>query len=358
MKQQESWMVRLGLALALAVVLALGAPHRAAADELRVFKFASVGAKPAAASELYFGLGLEKGWFKEAGIDFQVIRMAPPVAYPAIASGEIDGTYFAASAAIAHLRGAPLVVAYYPQFSVDWSLIVDPKKIKSPKDFEGARCVASTGAKSATHVAWAAMIDHIGGDPYGFQPVGLNQPAPFWIEALRVGTAPCMMGFDGAWASEALREGYKMLAYLPDVKPMQTHGLAVSEAAYKDPAKRKLLVDVIGVFLRAQDYVRDKANREEIASTIQRWMGSPQGMQKVDYETAVDDLLKLIPPKGVIDDHQVLANGFEEGVKYKIYDPKEFGQNTGHVDLVKAGAIDQSVVKEAYDRGGPLYRAH
>jgi ABC-type nitrate/sulfonate/bicarbonate transport system substrate-binding protein len=358
MRQWTSNKGRLGLACAVIAALAAGWASGAAAEELRVFKFATIGAEPAAASELYFGLALEKGWFKEAGIDFQATRMPPPVAYPAIASGKIDGTYFAASAAIAHLRGAPLVVVYYPQYSVDWSLIVDPRKIKSPKDFAGARCVASTGAKSATHVAWAAMIDHIGGDPYAFQPVGLNQPAPFWIEALRVGTAPCMMGFDGAWASEAMREGYKMLAYLPDVKPMQTHGLAVSEATLKDPVKRKLLVDVIGVFLRSQDYVRDKSHRDEIAATVQRWMGSPKGMQRPDYEAAVDDLIKLIPPKGVVEDHQILANGFQEGLKYKIYDPKEFGQFAADTDLVKAGAIDQSVVKEAYDRGGPLYRAH
>ena len=334
----------------LAAVLVWGA---ASAQELRTFRFGTIGEKPTAANELFFALALEKGWFKEAGIDFKPLRMQPNVAYPSLASGDIEGTYFAASAAVAALRGAPLAVVYYPQYSVDWSLVVDPKKVKTPKDLAGVRCVASSGAKSATQIAWAAMIASVGGDPKNFQAIGLGQPPPFWIEALRVGTAECMMGYDAAWAGQAKREGFNVLAELPNVKPMQSHGLAVSKTALGDAKKRELIVDVLGVFLRTQDYI--KANRAEAAETVRRWMGSIKGIETEDYLAAVDSSIKLTPPKGHFEDEKIMANMLNVAMDYGIYDPKEFREDPRTVDLVKVGAIDQSLVKEAYARGAPAY---
>lgn len=123
----------------------LGATTVAAQD--RPYRFASFGDKPTSAAELYFGLALEKGWFKEAGIDFQVRRMLASVAYPAIVAGEMDGALYGGSAAVAALRGVPLVYAYIDQISSPWSLIVDPKKIATPKDFKGATCVATTARR-------------------------------------------------------------------------------------------------------------------------------------------------------------------------------------------------------------------
>lgn len=344
---------RLTVALSLIATLMISV-SQTAAQELRNFRYASIGDKPTAANELFFALGLEKGWFKEAGIDFRPSRMLVNVAYPAIVSGEIEGTYYAASAAVAALRGVPLTVVYYPQFSVDWALVVDPRKIKSPRDLAGVRCVATTGAKSAPHVAWAAMIGAVGGDPRNFQPIGLGQPPPFWIEALRVGTAGCMLGYDSAWTGQAVREGFKVLAYLPDVKPMQSHGLAVGQAATKDAKKRELIVDVLGVILRTQDYI--KANRAEAAEVVRRWMGAPQDMQAEDFLAAVDAAIRLMPPQGHFEDEKILGNMLAVGLDHGIYDPKEFRADPRTADLVKFGAIDQSLVKEAYARGAPLYQ--
>jgi hypothetical protein len=333
----------------------LAAAGPANAQQLRPFKFASVGDKPTSAAELYFGLGLEKGWFKEVGVDFQLRRMFSNVAYPAIVSNDIDGALYGTSAGIAALRGVPLVVAYFDQVSSAWSLVVDPKKIKSPKDFKGARCVATTGAKTATHIAWAAMIDSIGGDPKSFQAVGIGQPPPFWLEALRTGTAECMLGFDAAWTGLAQREGYKSLAYLPDVSPMQANGLSVSRAALKDPARRELIKDVIGVFLRSHAYIRDTRNHAEIAGIVRNWMGSPAGLQQQDYEAAVVEIAKLAPPKGFIENEAVLDNMLKASLKYEIYDAKEFKVDPAK-GMTAAGVVDQSAAKEAAAWGAPRFR--
>lgn len=339
-----------------AAALFLVSAQGARADALRPFRFAALGDAPGGSSELFYGLGLEKGWFKDVGIDFQVRRTLANVAYAGIAAGEIDGTYFAASAVLAALRGAPLVAVYFPQPSVDWSLVVDPKKIKTPKDFTGARCVAGTGAKTATHVAWAAMIASIGGDPHGFQPVGLGQPAPYWIEALRVGTAACMMGFDGFWTRQAEHEGFKTLAYLPNVEPMQSHGLAVGKAAMAEPAKRRLIADVIGVFLRAQAYITAPEHRAEIAALVRKWMGAPKGLSSEDYLAAVNDMVKLYPPKGYIEDQGVFSDMLVTALKYGIFDRNDFPPGQIGIDPVEAGAVDQSVVREVAGWGPPLYR--
>lgn len=337
------------------VAAALAAGSLAHAQD-RPYKFASVGDKPTSAAELYFGLALEKGWFKEAGIDFQVRRMLANVAYPAIVAGEIDGAFYGGSAAVAALRGVPLVFAYMDQLSSPWSLVVDPKKIASPKDFKGATCVATTGAKTATHIAWAAMIDSIGGDPRSFQAKGIGQPPPFWLEALRVGTAECMLGFDAAWTNAAKREGYRQLAYLPDVSPMQTNGLAVARAAMTDPKRRALVADVIGVFLRTHHYIRDEKNRAEVAGILRGWMGAPKGLEPADYEAAVAEIARLAPPKGTIDSDATLDNMLKASLKYDIYDAKEFKIDPTKTSLTAAGIIDQSAVREAYAWGAPRFK--
>ncbi|MSQ71946.1 MAG: hypothetical protein EXR27_11750 [Betaproteobacteria bacterium] len=356
MKRMQTAGSRQLLALCVGLSLAVGQSGMSGAQELRPYKFASVGDKPTSAAELYFGLGLEKGWFKEAGIDFQVRRMLANVAYPAIVSNDIDGALYGSSAAIAALRGVPLVVAYLDQISSPWSLVVDPKKIKTPKDLKGARCVAATGAKTATHIAWAAMIDSIGGDPRAFQAVGIGQPPPFWLEALRTGTAECILGFDAAWTGVAQREGYKALAYLPDVSPMQTNGLSVSSAALKDPKRRELLKDVIGVFLRSHAYIRDMKNRSEVAGIVRNWMGSPKALQNEDYEAAVAEIVRLAPPKGYIENESLLDNMLKASLKYDIYDAKEFKVDVSKVSMSAAGVVDQSVAREAAAWGAPRFR--
>jgi len=353
MKHRKYWpglLVKTVCSLALLGASALGGAHAA---ELKTFKFASVGDKPTSAAELYYGLGLEKGWYKEVGVDFQVVRMFSSVAYPAILSGEVDGTLYAASSAVAALRGAKLAVVFEDPVSVPWSLVVDPKKIKTPQDLKGARCVAATGAKTAMHIAWAALIDSIGGDPRNFQPVGLGQPTPYWIEALRSGTAPCMMGFDAAWTGQAEREGFKALAYLPDVMSMPGNGMTVAQAALKDPARREVIKNVLSVFLRAQDYVRDPANRTELAGIVAKWMGNPKGIEQKDYENVIDELAKLLPPKGYLEDEQIFGNMIRVAIKYGIYDAKEFSQDPTTTDLVKEGVVDQSLLKEVLKRGNP-----
>jgi ABC-type nitrate/sulfonate/bicarbonate transport system substrate-binding protein len=257
---------------------------------------------------------------------------------------------------VAGLRGAPLVAVFYDAVSGPWSLVVDPKKIKTPKDFAGARCVAATGNKTATHIAEAAMIESLGGDPRAFQSIGLGQPPPFWIEALRVGSAECMIGFDAAWTGQAVREGYKVLAYLPKAWPMHTSGLAVAQATLKDPKKRALTVDVISVFLRAQAYVRAKENRAELAEMLRRWMGAPKGMQTEDYEAALAEMATLYAPKGYIEDDKAFSTMLTAAIKYGIFDPKEFRHDPTTVNFVKAGVVDQTLAKEAALRGGPHYR--
>lgn len=200
------------------------------------------------------------------------------------------------------------------------------------------------------------MIDSIGGDPRGFQAKGIGQPPPFWLEALRVGTAECMLGFDAAWTNAAKREGYRQLAYLPDVSPMQTNGLAVARAALADPKRRALLADVIGVFLRSHHYIRDTKNRAEIAGMLRAWMGAPKGLESGDYEAAVAEIARLAPPKGYVENEATLENMLKASLKYDIYDPKEFKVDPTKTSLVAAGIIDQSAAREAAAWGAPRFR--
>ena len=109
------------------------------------------------------GVASKRGFFKDEGLDVEVIRMNANVSIPALSTGDIDYTMVFASVIRGALRGLPMkVVASFMDSSIHM-LIARPEH-KAVKDLKGKTLGVSTFGATAD-VAARMMIRHSGVDP-------------------------------------------------------------------------------------------------------------------------------------------------------------------------------------------------
>lgn len=141
---------------ALVFFLAFPSPLRAD-DKIRV-SISSVDV-----SFLTAGVALKRGFFKEEGLDADVIRMNANVSITALANGDIDYTLIFGSVVRAALRGFPVRVVASFMDSSTHTLIAQPE-YKSVKDLKAKILGVSSFGATADVVA-RMMIKHFGIDP-------------------------------------------------------------------------------------------------------------------------------------------------------------------------------------------------
>ena len=134
----------------------LGSVH--AADKIRVGYPAPVG------NFLTLPLAQKRGFFKEEGLDAEIIRIRPPASYAALANGDIDYfTGIGGAAVAAATRGVPIrvVACYVP--TLPFMLIARPE-IKSVQELKGKTIMIGVAGSSPDLIA-RMMLKHFGLDP-------------------------------------------------------------------------------------------------------------------------------------------------------------------------------------------------
>jgi ABC-type nitrate/sulfonate/bicarbonate transport system substrate-binding protein len=114
-------------------------------------------------SFLTAGVASKRGFFKDEGLDVEVIRMNANVSIPALSTGDIDYTMVFASVIRGALRGLPIKVVASFMDSSTHMLIARPEH-KAVKDLKGKILGVSTFGATAD-VAARMMIRHSGIDP-------------------------------------------------------------------------------------------------------------------------------------------------------------------------------------------------
>jgi len=109
------------------------------------------------------GLAVKRGFFKEEGIEAEVIRMNANVAITALASGDTDYTMIFGSVVRAAIRGLPVRVVASLIDGSTHALIARPE-FKSARELKGKTLgVQAYGATD--HVAASMMLKNLGLDP-------------------------------------------------------------------------------------------------------------------------------------------------------------------------------------------------
>ncbi|HEX9442824.1 MAG TPA: ABC transporter substrate-binding protein [Candidatus Binatia bacterium] len=251
------------------------------------------------------GIAQKKGFFREEGLEAEVIRMNANVAIAALAGGDVDYTMVFGSVVRAALRGLPVkVVASFIDSSTH-ALIARPE-YKSVKDLKG-RTMGVQAYGATDHLAAAMMLRHFGLDPEkDLKTVALG-PAAARLAALKEGIVDVAVISPPADA-EAKKLGFSILARGYEVFNFPFVGLGTQVKKIQerpDEVKR-----TIKALIRANRYLRQ--NRDGAVQVLADWGRTEPGLAAAAYDSSykVYNLDGSIPEDGL---RAVIEQARQEG---------------------------------------------
>ena len=114
-------------------------------------------------SNLTVGVAQTRDFFKQEGIDAEIVRMNPNVATMALVSGDVDYTTLIGSVIGANLKGARLKMIACSQDRTPLAFVARPE-FKSVKDLKG-KTIAVGSYGSTPDIVARMVVKHFGLDP-------------------------------------------------------------------------------------------------------------------------------------------------------------------------------------------------
>src|SRR4030095_719304 len=260
-----------------------------AADKIRI------GVPEFNAQFLPLAVAEKRGFFKEDGLQGEIIRINPTVALAALVGGELDYWTGIGNSVAAAIQGAPLrVLACYVPGSP--SALISRPEFKSVPELQG-KAVGLNTSGGALESIGRLIFKHFGLDPdkeIKFLPLGTNERR---FSAMKQGLTAGTMGsppldFLGK------KMGFVVLARAYELFSYPTSGVIASARKIKekpDEVKR-----VIAAGMKATRYIRE--NREGTIQFMTEW-------SKIDKEMATatyDSVLMLFNDDGSVPDKGLL----------------------------------------------------
>jgi NitT/TauT family transport system substrate-binding protein len=276
-------------------------------------------------SYLAAGVAVNKGFFKEEGLDPEIIRMNFNVAMSALINGEVDYTMIFGSVVRAAIRGIPVKVVAVLIDSPPYTIISRPE-IKSVKALAGRRL--GIGVYGSTNdVVARMMLEQSGINPdkdvritaFGFDSARLA--------ALREGLVDAALIAPPADA-QGRRAGFNVIARASDFFRFPHIGLGTSNRVIKE--KGQELKKVMKALLKANRFIRDQ--RDESIKVLMDWGRSDRESAADGY----DSTWPLFSPDGSMP---------EDGMRLVIDDAKKALKVTRQVPLSEVA--DLTILREA-----------
>src|SRR6266446_4944139 len=263
----------------LTVLLLGGSAH--AADKIRI------GVPELNAQFAPLALAEKKGFFREDGLQGEVIRINPTVALAALVSGELDYWTVIGNSAAAAIQGVPLrVLACYVPGSPS-ALIARPE-FKSVQELKG-RAIGLNTSGGALESVGRLIFKHFGLDPdkeIKFLPLGTNERR---FSAMKQGLTAATMG-SPPLDYLGKKMGFVVLARAHELFSYPTSGMVASVKKIKerpDEIKR-----VIKAGIKANRYIRE--NRDGTLPVLLEWLKIDREMATATYDSSLksfsDDL--------------------------------------------------------------------
>ena len=224
---------------ALLLVLILGLPlpplgHAQAPLQKVVVTYSS---RSIASIDLF--IAQERGFFREEGLDAQLVQVRATAAIAAIVSGEVHALGSIGSAIRAIPRGAPIkVLAVSLRRPVFW--LVTRPELKTFADLKG-KVMGTTTLGGSQHTAGVRMLRRAGFNPDKDITVVLGGDVPTQLQALVNGSV--QVGILSPPTVIVARDKYKMniLASAMEEFTSLQNGLGVLEKNVKDPLAKRIL---------------------------------------------------------------------------------------------------------------------
>jgi len=270
-------------------------------------------------------LAEKRGFFREDGLQAEVIRINPTVALAALVSGELDYWTVIGNSVAAAIQGVPLrVLACYVPGSP--SALISRPEFKSVPELKGKAVGLNTSGGALESIA-RLMFKHFGLDPdkeIKFLPLGTNERR---FSAMKQGLTAATMGsppldFLGK------KMGFIVLARAHELFSYPTSGVVASVKKIKE--KPEEVKRVIKAGIKANRYIRQ--NRESTIQFMMEWSKTEKEMATAGYESVV----KLFNDDGSVP---------EKGLLLVIEELKRLGKVEREISLTEVA--DLSILRDA-----------
>lgn len=237
------------------------------------------------------GVAQHKGFFKDEGLEADIVVMSAPASLAALSNGDIDYTLLTGSVIRGAIRGLPMRIAAGLMTSSAHVFLARPE-IKSIKDLSGKR-IGLAGFGDATHVLARMILAKQGIDPdKEVQFIGLGSDSGRF-NALQQNLAD-MVVTSPPWDFEGKQLGYNILARAYEHVNYPLAGVGVNLKSLQ--SNRTQVKRVVKSLVRASRFMRE--NREESVKILIAW-----GKGKPEHAYAsYDSTVKVISADGSIPD--------------------------------------------------------
>jgi NitT/TauT family transport system substrate-binding protein len=275
-------------------------------------------------SFLQAGVAAKKGFFRDEGLDVEVIRMSPPVSIAALISGDLDYNAIFGSSVRAAVRGLPIkVLASFVNGSTH-ALIAQPG-ITSAKELRGKTLGVGT-VGDTSDISARMMIRHFGVDPekeMKILAVGRDFARLTALKEKLIDVAVTSPPAD----TQGRKMGFNVLARAYEILRVPFIGLSATDRKIRErPEEAKRTLKAL---LRANRYMRE--DRAGAIQTLIEW-------GKVDRENATaayDSSVEVLNLDGNIP---------EEGLRIVIDQAKKDAKITR--DIAFTDIADLSILRE------------
>ncbi len=269
-------------------------------------------------------VAMQKGFYKDEGLEVDKVQMQPAVAVKALMSGDIDYLLAWGSAVRAAVTGIPIKAVAGMASRPLHVLMVRPE-IKTAKDLRGKTIGVDSVAGTVDYLSRLA-VRHFGMEPNRDVTIIVTGESPTRLAALRSGSVDAT-AIDVAFAVKAEEEGFKRLLYLGDIIEMPLSGIAVMEK--KLQTQREQVKRVVRATLRGTRFMTQ--NRAEAVPMLSDYLRITPAQAAKAYDTSMNSFTD----DGIISDN---------GVKLDVQLTKERLKMTKDIPLSQL--VDWSLVKE------------
>lgn len=259
--------------------------HASAADKIRV------SVTNYNMSYLAAGVAAKRGFFKEEGLDVEIVRMNANVAMSSLISGDVDYTMIFASVIRAAMRGIPLKVIAVLIDSPPYAFIARPE-ITAMKALKG-KTVGIGVYGSSNDIIARMMLERSGIDPDKETKLVAFGSDAARFAALKEGLVEAAIIAPPADA-QARKVGLNVLARANDLFKFPHIGLGTTNKKLTENPQE--ITRVIRAFIKANRFVRD--HRQEAINVLADWGRT----QKEDAIASYDSTWQVFSPDGAMPD--------------------------------------------------------
>ena len=215
----------------------------------------------------------QKGFYKDEGIDLEIILMSLAVANNAFFKGEIEYSAGLTGLALAAARNYPAKILIFTIIKPLQSF-VSRKEIKEPRDLKGKKVAGSSPGGSATILAYQAL-KHFGleaGKDVQVLPMGGSGAGRLAVLEQGVVDAALLSVPENIIA---VNKGYNELIFLGDVVNFPQNGFGTSVTRIQQQPDE--VYRMVRATLRGLQFVTEEANREQARDDMMKqWRVSDQ----------------------------------------------------------------------------------